>query len=140
MATLGTLTSVLSILGAPSLALPLQAVYGGAYADLSYLKQGVRTVPVWAAATQNPVDGLATDTSGSISGVATISGTPVPRCLMRLYWRPSGQMIAQAFCNGSGAYSFSGLTASLAQYYVVGVDPDGGTIYNSLILDRIAPV
>lgn len=79
------------------------------------------------------------DNNGSISGVVSeVSAGAVPSCLVRLYYRPTGYLVSQQYTNTSGAYAFTGLDSTdLANYYVIALDPDGGTQYNIAALDRM---
>jgi hypothetical protein len=64
----------------------------------------------------------------------------VSRALVRLYYRPTGQLITQVFADASGIYTFKHLdSADVANYTLITLDPDGGTQYNIAALDRMTP-
>lgn len=98
-----------------------------------------KMVAGWAASPTAPL-AAAIDTTGTLSGLVTEGGTGVPFCVVRLYYRPTGQMIAQTHSDSGGLFTFTGLQVGVADYYVLALDPDGGTQYNAVIFDRLSPV
>jgi len=80
------------------------------------------------------------DRTGTFAGVVAVGGVPLEDGLVRLYYRPNGILIDATRSGAAGVFSFGGLEVGIGAYYVVAFDPDGGTIYNAQILDRIAPV
>lgn len=79
------------------------------------------------------------DLSGTLVGSITESGTPIPNAVVHLYFRTSGVLIGRTFSAADGSYSFSGLDPTTSQYYVVALDPAGGTQYNDQIKSLLTP-
>ena len=79
-------------------------------------------------------------TAGTLSGTVKEAGTPVANCVVRVYERASSFFIAETLTNAAGEFTFTGLRQGVGDYYVIALDPDGGTLYNALIFDRVAPV
>lgn len=94
-------------------------------------------VATWAVDSRRAIE---IPRTGALSGVVTVDGAPVPHCTVRLYYRPNGLLIDAVRAGADGAFTFTGLEAGQSLYYVVAFDPDGGTVYNARILDRVAPV
>lgn len=79
--------------------------------------------------------------NGSISGTVTELGAAVARCLVRLYFRPTGALVKTALTSAAGAYTFAGLDpAEAGNFTVVVLDPTGGVSYNAIVLDKLTPV
>lgn len=76
--------------------------------------------------------------AGSISGTVMENGTPVQRWV-RLYYRPSGELVSQVKSGSDGSYQFTDLESGVADYVVVALDDNAGEVYNALIADRITP-
>jgi len=76
---------------------------------------------------------------GYISGVVTVNGVPVENCLVMCHWRPTGRCIARVWTDRTGAYRIDGLDPTVSSYYVVCQDPDGGTLFNDLIIAQATP-
>lgn len=74
--------------------------------------------------------------NGAISGTVVVSGAPVSYCIVRLYWRPTGQLIEQTKADIFGAFSFSDLNPDSNNYYVLAITDD----HNAIIFDTITPV
>lgn len=84
---------------------------------------------------------VAKSAAAHLSGVVMDSGTAVPYAAVRLYYRPTGVLIARARTDASGYFIFRGLDqADTGNFQVVALDPEGGTQYNALVLDRLTPV
>lgn len=98
-----------------------------------------RMIPRWAINPSTRENGSDIDVSGSITGSVKEGLTAIPYCTVHLYYRPSGERIAGTITDSSGNFTFTGLQASVSQYFVVALDPDGGTTYNALIYDRVSP-
>ena len=79
--------------------------------------------------------------NGSISGTVTENSVPVPRCIVKLYFRSTGDYIEQQITSAAGTFTFTGIsTAETNGFFVVALDPDGGVQYNAIIFDRLTPV
>lgn len=98
----------------------------------------VRSLPTWTYTTNAAL--IQTPANGALSGVVKESAVPVAYALVRLYWRPSGDLIAQTKTGVNGAFSFVNLDPTTNNYYVVALDPDSGVQYNAIIFDRLTPV
>lgn len=80
-------------------------------------------------------------TNGKIAGVVREGITPVAAGVTHLYDRATGVKIASQTTDANGLFVFSGLDETLAAgYFVVALDPDGGTQYNAMIYDRLTAV
>lgn len=83
--------------------------------------------------------------NGTIAGVVSEGGVPVPFAKVNCYFRSSGEKIAGATCDASGNFTFSDLDPTMpsdpddGKYFVVALDPSGGSRYNALIFDRVVP-
>jgi hypothetical protein len=90
--------------------------------------------PTWQAL-------LDIDVGGVISGVVNAGGVPVPYCIVRLYWRETGQIIQQQIAGPDGSFQFTCQDRYSPQsVYVVAIDPAGGETYNLATHDRLTPV
>lgn len=79
--------------------------------------------------------------AGRLSGHVYDGGVVVPYALVRAYYRPTGVLLGALRADAAGYFSFAGLDPSDAEkFYVVAFDPEGGTQYNALVLDRLTPV
>lgn len=84
-------------------------------------------------------------TDGTIAGVVTEGDVPVPFAKVHCYFRSSGEKIAGATCDASGNFTITGLDPTEpadpddGKYFVVALDPHGGSRYNALIYDRVVP-
>lgn len=96
-----------------------------------------RIVPAWANVSSSQTR-LSIDVSGTLSGKVQVESVATPNILVRLHYRPTGAVIQQKYSDASGNWSFEGLEASSNDYYVIAIDPDGGTQYNIVVYDRIA--
>jgi hypothetical protein len=117
----------------------------------------VRTVPSWPStlAIGNPIvpSALMVTTRAvwfnalagtySLSGWVHMAGVPVNNCLVCLYERRSGLMIASTLTAADGTYSFTGLNKNVTvdnSFCISATDPNGLTTqYNSLEWDRLIP-
>lgn len=70
-----------------------------------------------------------------ISGTTKVTGLSAPRWV-RLYSRPSGELVDSVRSNADGTYEFANLAAG--QYTVVVMDD--GADYNALVYDRVNAV
>lgn len=101
----------------------------------------VRWVPVWRNGLTGTIPLLRYRADGVLAGTVTENGTPIPYALVAVYYRPTMQLITAARCDASGNFSVPRLDPADTQaYFVVAFDPDGGTLYNALIYDRVTPV
>lgn len=72
---------------------------------------------------------------GKVSGVVTVSGTPVSR-RVRLFEAKSARLIAETWSDAAGQYSFTGISAAL-EYFVTAHDH---TLTNDAVIhDAIVP-
>lgn len=92
----------------------------------------------------NPSGGspsLTTPVAGKIVGVVLEGTTPVTYADVGLYYRPNLRLVASQRTDQWGAFAFKDLDQTLlANYFVVALDPDGGTQYNARIYDRLSAV
>lgn len=101
----------------------------------------VRWVPVWRNGLTGTIPLLRYRADGVLAGTVTENGTPIPYAVVAVYYRPTMQLITTARCDGSGAFSVPRLDpADTHAYFIVAFDPDGGTLYNALVYDRLTPV
>jgi len=83
------------------------------------------------------------DVSGTISGLVTLKGVPMPNEKVFLYYRPTGIKIRWAVTNALGAFTFQHLNKNSNQYYAVAMlkgpytEPEK---YNALIYDLLQPL
>lgn len=102
--------------------------------DVAY--QGSITGPGYAGGTITAPFAL----NGDLSGAVSAGGSPVVGAKLYLYWRASMQMIARAFTDASGNYSFSGIAnTGSPDYTILAFDPAGGTQYNDQIMSLLTP-
>lgn len=89
-------------------------------------------------------DGLVSvtkSTVGALSGVVEESAVPLSRCMVRVYYRPSGQLIRSVLTAANGSFTVPGLDPTDTQnYFAIAFDPAGGTQYNAIIFDRLTAV
>lgn len=111
----------------------------GTIAIAPVMEKLYKRAPYWAASPTKPV-AASVDSNGTLSGAVKEAGVAVPYAVVRLYYRPNGILIDQALCDASGLFSFSGIEEGVSDYYVIALDPDGGTQYNAVIFDRLSPV
>ncbi len=101
------------------------------------MRQYLRPIP-------NPSGGaptLSTPAAGKIAGVVREGATPVAGAKIHLYYRANGQRVASAYSNQYGAFMFRDLDQTLLEnYFIVALDPDGGTQYNAQVYDRLTAV
>lgn len=101
----------------------------------------VRWVPVWRNGLTGTIPLLRYRADGVLAGTVTENGTPIPYAVVAVYYRPTMQLITAVRCDASGTFSVPRLDPADTQaYFVVAFDPDGGTLYNALIYDRLTPV
>lgn len=77
---------------------------------------------------------------GFISGTTVFQGAPLPFCKVNLYDRRTGVLIRSGISDINGKFLFRDLIPLPNIYYIVGVDPDGLPLYNSIIYDHSSPV
>lgn len=117
---------------------PSQYIIGRAAIDLGV---SARNIPLYEPASE----WMTAPISGTISGVVTEGGVPVPFAKVHCYFRNSGEKIAGATCDESGNFTIVGLDPTTpadpddGKYFVVALDPAGGSRYNALIYDRVVP-
>lgn len=140
MADLGTLTTKKG--GdrcAPAYKVPGWLSGKAAPISVNHWKKSGRPVPFWTLSPTQPIS-LAVSVAGIISGTVKEGAVAVPYSWVHLYYRPSGEKISSIKTDVAGNFSFSGLEVDQSKYFVVALDPDGGTVYNALIYDRVVPV
>lgn len=77
---------------------------------------------------------------GYLAGVTKENGTLLPNCLVRLYDRVTGQPVASATSNGSGAVFFDNVDPNrVEQFFAVAFDIAGGVQYNAIVYDLLTP-
>lgn len=101
--------------------------------------ENVLIMPLWADSPFTPIGSNAIGVSGSITGVVKEGITNLNRAVVYLYYRPTGYLIAKVLTDQNGQFQFNGLDVNKNDYFVVALDPDGGTQYNALIYDRVTP-
>lgn len=67
------------------------------------------------------------------------AGTPVEKAYVRLHRRRDGAIAGGGWTDATGYVQFNGLDQTTDDHYAVALDPDGGTVYNALIYDRVTP-
>lgn len=111
---------------------------------MANLRTGARlgyVIPRW----EWTEDVTAVPNKGIISCLVQENGTPVPHAMVGCYFRPTMQLIALARTDANGECEFRGLDQTTpadpdnGKYFVVALDPAGGTRYNALIFDRVVP-
>lgn len=104
----------------------------------------VYQTPIWD--TRPGVQWFNVPTNGAISGTVEEETSPgvyaaKAGITVRLYWRPTGQLIATTTSDGSGLFSFSGLDpTATALYFTLAFDDTAGTVYNIVPADLLTPV
>jgi hypothetical protein len=77
---------------------------------------------------------------GTLGGVVTEGGVPVPNCEVMVMWRPHMRLIARARTASDGSWSVSGLDPTkTSEYAIVIKDPPGGTAYNDGYYALVVP-
>ena len=80
-------------------------------------------------------------TAGKIAGTVREGATPVAACTVRLYDRSTGALISSQTTGTYGEFLFASLDETQTEnFFVVALDPAGGTQYNAMIYDRLTPV
>lgn len=76
-----------------------------------------------------------------IYGQVLEDGAPIV-AMVRAYLRSSGAFVAEEWSSTSGEFVFSAYPEfdDGIEFYVIALDPDGGSEYNALIFDRVVPV
>lgn len=76
---------------------------------------------------------------GTISGTVDTAGTADYNYTVRLYWRPTGQLLDSALTKTDGSFTFSIPVSKdeLSNYQVIAIDQT--KTYNALIYDLITP-
>lgn len=78
---------------------------------------------------------------GKIAGVVLEGATPVPQAKVGVFYRRDMHLIRTTRTNQYGVFVFTQLEEALGDnYFVVALDPDGGTQYNAIVFDRLSPV
>jgi hypothetical protein len=77
--------------------------------------------------------------NGAIAIFVREGGDPVDRAYVRVHRRRDGMLAAGGWTNAEGFIEFVGLDQSSDDHYVVAFDPDGGSVYNALVYDRVTP-
>lgn len=84
---------------------------------------------------------VSTPTNGALTGYVLDGGSPVSRCMVRVYHRASGALIRSVLTANDGSFSVPGLDPTPSkEYFAVAFDPEGGTQYNAMIFDRLTAV
>lgn len=96
-----------------------------------------RHVASWAYDSRKMMD---IDATGIMSGKVQVEGVDTPNVQVRLYYRPTGQMIKETFTNSSGVWTFEGLETGSNDYYVLATDPTNGSNYNIVVYDKVQAV
>lgn len=78
--------------------------------------------------------------AGALLGSVHEAGVPVPNCVVRVYERKSGAMVAEVRTDAAGLFAVPGVRKGSDDHYAIALDPDGGALYNALIFDRVIPV
>lgn len=112
-----------------------QSIFGSAESGVSKFTQMQEPQDTW----------LTSPTTGTIAGVVTEGGIPVPFARVYVYFQRSGEKIGGAVCDASGNFTLPWLDPTVpgdpddGKYFVVALDPRGGNRYNALIYDRVVP-
>ena len=98
----------------------------------------VEALPVWRSDAGAAFNGafLAVDRSGKIRGTVKVGAVVVPRGAVHLYYRTNGVLINKTLTDTNGAFTFSGLDRSDANYYAVAIDSP----YNAQVFDMVVPL
>jgi hypothetical protein len=135
MAALGVLPTV--CLHDPSVGVSALRPTGVAHTVAAFSFDKVRLPPVWRTASASSW----TAGTGQLAGTVSENAAVIERCVVRLYCRSSGALIATALTSPQGLFSFDELESADAEnYFVVAFDPASGVPYNALIFDRLTPV
>lgn len=104
--------------------------------------ENARTYPVWeggdifSVRVDGFIDGTVEDPPGSPVGAGVA---------IMVHWRKTGLLIARTETDANGYFSVPYLDPTVpadpqdGKYYVVCLDPTGGTLHNALIADRAVP-
>lgn len=90
-------------------------------------------------------DVAGTPVNGTVQVIVQEAGTPLPFAQVAIYFRQTMALIMRARCDQNGEFEFYGLDPTAPaddddrKYFVIALDPKGGTRYNALIYDRVLP-
>ena len=99
-----------------------------------------RYIPIWRGVSWGSTYYHATPVDGVISGTVEEVGSGIV-AKVRLYYRLNGALIREVISAADGTFSFDGLDKTdTGGYYVLAIDPEGGTQYNIIVFDRVTPV
>ena len=79
------------------------------------------------------------DHSGTIAGWVKDGDTPVPAVRVVLFHRQSCVVVAVAYTDDTGEFSFDGLYPDANAYFVMAFYPNGEVSRNALVFDKITP-
>jgi hypothetical protein len=97
-----------------------------------------RNIPQWAVHSDRVAHEIAVN--GKLSGTVLNAGQPVENCLVRCYYRHTGDFVAQTWTNSAGGFTFINLTRD-DMYYVAAFDDTGSLPnYNAQIYDMLLTV
>lgn len=68
------------------------------------------------------------------------NGVAIAACKVMLFRRADSQVVARAFTDSAGNFTFTKVPIALGPYFAVAFDPDGDPLQNALILDYLTPV
>lgn len=97
--------------------------------------------PGWSTQTY-----MSKDCAGTISGVVKENGVAKAGAWVYLFWRGDEgifnmvSLITRVKSAADGSFSFNGLDTTSDAYFVVALDPQGGTQYNIARADKVTPV
>ena len=95
-------------------------------------------LPTWENYESN-YELVSIDHAGSFSGFVHLNGSALPEIDVRVYWRPSGQLIRGVRSDASGSFTVGGLNKSTDKYYIEAVPSSGMVGYNIKVADRVFP-
>lgn len=105
-------------------------------------------IPDWVVTTTDPTI-LTVDTTGCISGTTQVNGVPFGSVLVRLYYRPTGELIAETVSDPiTAVYTFCCLQTGSNDFYVLAIPnnpyPPGNTLappysFNIARQDHVVP-
>lgn len=98
----------------------------------------------WWARQVTPGHGSSADPGASMagyfSGTVTENGSAVSFARVFVFHRKTGICTTATWTDASGNFAATGLDdLDSLNYFVVALDPDGGTQYNAIIFDRLTP-
>ena len=111
------------------------------------LMPAVRPLPVWrfGGSLVTVLLQTAVDITGALSGTVKREGVAIANVIVRLYYRPTGDIIGAVRSGSDGSFTFGptarpyiGLDKTANNYFVLVTDPQSS--FNAVVYDLVTPV